>query len=70
MTDKANTFWVGMESNSDPGGHGEDFRTYAFVGDGDNQEEVLRKAVLDITNMLNSWHPRLEDGFRIAIRRA
>jgi hypothetical protein len=66
MTD---TFWVGMESNTDPGGHGEDFRTYALVGDGDNQEEVLRKAVLDIVGMLNSWHPRLEDGFRIAIRK-
>ena len=61
-------YWIGMEDSSGHN-HGEDFRTYVTVKEGDNQEEILRNAVLYIVSMLNSWHPPLEDGWRIAIRK-
>jgi hypothetical protein len=61
-------FWVGMEDDSSPGGHGEDYRTYVFVDEGANEQQLLRDAVLRISSMLKDWHPSIGGGFRIAVR--
>lgn len=58
------TFWVGLENAQDsPGGHGEDYREYVRVNDGEDEADKLQQAVIRWANVLTN----LGDGDRIAI---
>jgi hypothetical protein len=64
MTAKVNRYyWVGLETDSSPHGHGEDYREYVTANE-DNKGERLQAAVLRIAAQLTN----MDDGDRIAIR--
>ncbi|OBQ68921.1 hypothetical protein EFV37_29225 [Mesorhizobium loti] len=56
-------YWVGLESKCSPNGHGEDYREYVEVEDGEDEAGKIHDAIvrlaLDLTNM--------RDGDRIAV---